>query len=120
MIKTFPHMKIVRKILGLVLISFLAFVYLSAEAAIFWPLLFAPVFFKWDSRIIGAFAILALTACLILLSIEQDVLAEETAVYAYYLLVITVILQIIEFTRSSKYRKEKSRHIPVLDLRKKI
>ncbi|OGG51395.1 hypothetical protein A2704_03440 [Candidatus Kaiserbacteria bacterium RIFCSPHIGHO2_01_FULL_54_36b] len=90
------------KALLLVNIFVLAFLFFGIISAILWSVFFAFVFYRWDTRIIGSFAILALTACPILLALEEKAFAEQMAVYAYYFLVMTVLLQIIEF----KFRPE--------------
>ncbi len=103
--------------LGLGIFAFLG------TAAIFWSVFLAFLFFRWDNRILGAVAILLLTSCPILLSIDQDAIAEEMAVYAYYFLVMTVALQIIELKRKPKHSnilknvRKPEKPIPVLDLR---
>ena len=72
---------------------------IGAEAGFFWTLFIGFLVYEWDNRYVGALAILALVACPILLALEFQEDAEIMAVYAYYLLVITVVLQIIEFKR---------------------
>jgi len=46
--------------------------------------------------------IMLLIACAVLLIIENERLAEELAVYAYYLLVIGVLLQLISFLKERR------------------
>lgn len=48
-------------------------------------------------RISAAIALVFLTACPLFLWLHKETAAEESAVYAYYFLVLTVILQIIPF-----------------------
>lgn len=111
---------VIGKTLILLVLGFGIFAFLGT-AAIFWSIFFAFLFFRWDNRILGALAILALTTCPILLSLELNAYAEEMAAYAYYFLVMTVVLQIIEFKRESKTQPkllpEGKKPAPVLDLR---
>lgn len=96
------------------------FALFGGEAAVFWTLFFAFLVFRWDSRYIGGLAILALTACPVLLSLELEAEAEQMAVYAYYFLVMTVVLQIIEFKRHPETFAEGEKDKlagPSLDLR---
>ena len=58
--------------------------------------------FHFDSRIVAGVAIAFLVTIPILLSLGQDGQAEQIAVYAYFLLAITVALQIIEFKRTPR------------------
>jgi hypothetical protein len=90
---------------------------LDFETSFFWTLFSAFLLFEWDSRIVGSFAILALTACPILLSLEYQADAEQMAVYAYYFLVMTVVLQIIEFKRSSSSEQKPAAN-RIIDLRR--
>lgn len=55
--------------------------------------------YEWDSRILAACALFFLASCPILLSLKQDASAEIMAQYAYFFLVMTVILQIVEYKR---------------------
>ena len=69
--------------------------------------LFAFFFvYRWSSRVPGVLAILTLTACPILLALKLDAAAEQTAVYAYLFLVMTVVLQIIEYWRERRKVKK--------------
>src|SRR3989344_4866777 len=112
-------LRVVVKIVVLVDVGFVALAYLGPESVFFWLLFLSFLFFGWDSRYVGALAILALTTCPVILSLDEEVLAEVMAVYAYYLLVMTVVLQIIEFKRhpESFAEVEKDNPIPALDLR---
>lgn len=68
----------------------------SWEAVIFLSGFFAFLLYKWDSRIPAAGALVSLTTCPILLSFDMQAYAEQMAVYAYYFLVITVLLQMAD------------------------
>ena len=77
------------------------------NAAILWFLFLAFLLYDWDNRVIGTFAILSLITCPVLLSFNQSALAETMAVYAYYFLVMTVVLQIVEFKQHpNEYAKD--------------
>jgi len=76
------------------------------ESVIFLTIFVAFAFYGWDSRIVATGALVSLASCPFLLIAKQDVLAEQMAVYAYYFLVITVILQIIEYKRHPELFKD--------------
>lgn len=74
----------------------LYFIY-DLESSILWTIFLAFARFDWDSRIVGGMAIFWLLLCPFFLYLQIDAAAEQSAVYAYFLLVITVVLQIIEY-----------------------
>ena len=55
----------------------------------------------WADRIVFIFALILLASCPILLIQEKEIQAEIAAIYAYYFLVMGVILQISEFPKFS-------------------
>lgn len=59
--------------------------------------------YKWDSRIMAVLALACLITCPFLLIFKNKLLAENFAIYTYYFLVLTVILQIIEYKRVDKF-----------------
>ena len=61
-----------------------------------------------DSRISAFFALLFLAACPFLLIFKEEELAEFSAIYAYYLLVICVFQEITFFARKSIIKKFQS------------
>lgn len=67
----------------------------------FLVLLYALISFLFivNSRYSAAAALIFLAACPFLLIFKKDVLAENSAIYAYYFLVITVLTQIREFKK---------------------
>jgi hypothetical protein len=67
------------------------------ESAILWTIFLVFARFDWDSRYVGGMAIFWLLLCPFFLYLQLDAAAEQSAVYAYFLLVITVVLQIIEY-----------------------
>ena len=80
--------------------------YLGLMASFFWGVFILFALFDFDNRIVGWFAILCLVACPIYLWAKQDAIAEQIAVYAFFFLVITVTLQIIELVRFPERFKE--------------
>ncbi len=72
------------------------------ESIALWMLFLSFLFYGWESRIIAVLALLALISCPFLLIYKRDVLAEQMAIYAYYFLVMTVILQIVDLKRHPK------------------
>src|SRR5437016_833192 len=76
-----------------------AYVLSGWEAAALWCFFLAFLLFAWDTRIPGVLALLFLASCPVLLIFHLDTRAEQSAVYAYYFLVMTVVLQIVEYKR---------------------
>ncbi len=63
------------------------------------------ILFVIESRIAAGIALLFLTSCPILLIFKKEAMAEQMAIYAYYFLVITVVVQIREYLREEKEKK---------------
>ncbi len=80
--------------------------YFSISAGLLWGLFLLFALFDFDSRIVGVMAIIALATCPILLSLGKDELAEERAIYAFFFLTITVVLQLIELVRRPERFKD--------------
>lgn len=77
--------------------------FVSPVTAFFWSILLIWTNFKLDSRIIGIGALVLLISIPLALSIElYEWMAEQLAVYVFYLLCITVFLQILELRRDTK------------------
>ena len=74
-------------------------VWFGPRAGILWFLFTLFLLYEWENRIFGVCALLCLAACPVLLTWKLDAQAEEVAVYAYFFLVMTVTLQLIEFKR---------------------
>lgn len=81
------------------MISIVFGIWLGPRAGILWLLFLLFLVYEWENRIIGVLAIVAIASCPLLLSFQQDDLAETMAVYAYFFFVITVTLQIVEYKR---------------------
>lgn len=78
----------------------------NTEAIIFLTLFITFAIYDWESRVLATGALVSLASCPVLLILKQDTFAEQMAVYAYYFLVMTVVLQIIEFKRHPESFKE--------------
>lgn len=68
-------------------------------AAIFWTLVLSFISYRWDSRAAAIMALSALSVCPFLIVWDKQAYAEIAAIWAYYFLVVTVIVQIIEVRR---------------------
>ena len=69
------------------------------------------LFFSIDSRIAAAAALILLALCPLFAVLKQEIRLENTAVYAYYFLLITVISQIKELLRETKTESSKDKEI---------
>lgn len=81
------------------IIASLFFWWYDLSAGLLWLLFLLFLVYEWENRIIGVLALLSLASCPVLLSFNQDAYAETMAVYAYFFLVMTVALQIVEYKR---------------------
>lgn len=61
---------------------------------------------KYDSRIPIAFALLLLIISAFVLAYKNEALANQIAIYAYYYLVVGVLLQLIEYIRNPEDENE--------------
>lgn len=75
----------------------------SMTTAFFWTIFLVWAAWRLDARYVGAAAIVLLIVIPILLSTPYDWLAEQVAVYVYFLLVITVALQTIDLFMARKH-----------------
>ena len=73
--------------------------WLGPRAGVLWFFFVLFLLYEWENRVFGVLALLALAACPILLALKLDDVAEQVAVYAYFFLVMTVALQLVEFKR---------------------
>ncbi|MFH1744581.1 MAG: LytR C-terminal domain-containing protein [bacterium] len=84
----------------LIIILFLFLIWKSnIELFIFSMIFFIFLLYNWNSRILGWPISLFLASCPFFLMAKKQDLAEQMAIYAYYFLIITVILQIIELIK---------------------
>lgn len=74
-------------------------VWLGPRAGVLWFLFCLFLVYEWENRVFGVAALLSLAACPVLLALKLEDRAEQVAVYAYFFLVMTVVLQVIEFKR---------------------
>ncbi|MFA5130523.1 MAG: hypothetical protein WC477_06465 [Patescibacteria group bacterium] len=88
-----------RAIISLVIAAGFGF-WLGPRAGALWLLFLLFLVYEWENRIVGVLALISLASCPFLLSFHQDDFAEIMAQYAYFFLVITVVLQIVEYKRN--------------------
>ena len=86
--------------LALLAIAFLFFV--SVTTAFFFVVFAAFLLFKIDAKYTGQAAIVCLIFIPLLQLWHREAQAEQVVVYVYFLLVITVVLQIVALTREPK------------------
>jgi len=86
---------------GLIVLAFAISAYFlwDLSSALLWLLFLVFLVYEWENRIIAVLALISLASCPVLLSFKKDALAEQMAVYAYFFLVMTVVLQIVEYKR---------------------
>lgn len=84
-------------VLLLAVLGLMIYFKLSIEAISFSLLFISFLLYRWDSRVPAGAALISLVTCPVLLTLQMEPEAEKMAVYAYYFLVITVGLQIIEY-----------------------
>lgn len=97
-----------------IVLSILATVYLISEN-IFLSFVVAAVcailLLRWDSRIFFVFGLAFLVFCPVLLAFDLKSTAEEMAVYAYYMLALGVIMQIVHHVRDSMKHGRRVREV---------
>ena len=87
-----------------IILALLATVYILFEnifAAFVVAAFASVVLLRWDGRIFFALGLLFLLFCPFLLAFNQKSGAEDMAIYAYYMLVFGVVMQIVQHTRES-------------------
>ena len=99
------------KVVVLIFIFAIAYYFTYLTGAFFWTLFFTFLLFKIDSKYVGQAALICLVLLPFLLSVNKEAVAEQVAVYAFFLLTITVALQIAELKRNPA----ETIHIPVID-----
>ena len=83
--------------------------YTDIGSALLWVIFLAFLIYRWDNRVLGVAAILCLTLCPLLLAINIDwsnAAAEQVAVYAFFFLAMTVVLQLIDLKRNPEAFQE--------------
>jgi len=92
----------------LVLLSILIshFIFKGNDTATFFSfILLAPVYIllKWDGRVpIGYALLMLIVAAVVLAFLRNEALANQLAIYAYWLLVVGVICLIIEYIKEKE------------------
>ena len=86
--------------------GFIALLLFGLSSAVLWLIFFSFLFYKWDDRILGTIAILFLIACPILSAFNLNAIEEQSAVFAFFFLVMTVALQIVEYKRNPNENAE--------------
>jgi len=76
--------------------------YVDIYSALLWDAFFAWFLYRWETRVLGVFALLYLLSCPILLELGRKDWAEQMAVYAFFFFVMTITLKIVELWRDSK------------------
>lgn len=95
-------------------VSILATVYLLSENIFLSFIIASPIailLLNWDSRVFIGVGLIFLISCPVLLAFEKKVLAEEMAVYAYYMLALGVALQIVQYFKDSIFSENKTEKI---------
>ncbi len=78
-----------------------AFIF-SLSSGLLWFIFLFFLLYDYDSRYLGAVAILFLTACPVLLALGTEhgqEWAEASAIYAFFFLVMTVAIQVVDLKR---------------------
>jgi len=86
-----------------VIVLLLLWFLVSPTTAFFWTIFLVWWAFRLDARIVGGVALAFLVCIPIFLFLHMEERAEQFAVYVYFLLIITVALQIIEYWRDQRY-----------------
>lgn len=83
----------------LLVIAILCFFFINLTGLFFWTLFFGFALFRIDSTYVGQAALVCLVFTALTNSFGKEAPAGQLAVYAFFLLCITVALQIIELKR---------------------
>jgi len=84
----------------LVMLVFFLILGITYETAAFLVAFLVFALYAWDYRIFAVCTVLALTGCIVLLILDIQSVAEQMAICAYYFLVMTIMLQFIEYGRN--------------------
>ncbi len=88
-----------------IILSLLLLWQLSDGIIVFTTIFFIFLLYKWDIRIIVGASFIFLASCPVLVIYKRENIAELTAVYAYYFLLMVVILQVKEYLEESRKKK---------------
>lgn len=90
----------------ILLVSGVALILWGISSALLWGIFLLFLLYDYDSRVLAAVAIVALVICPILLELGKfgidfdfTAAAERVAVYAFFFLVMTVVIQIVDIKR---------------------
>jgi hypothetical protein len=89
-------------VVGIVVSVVMSLWWADVPTGVLWFLFITFVLYRWDDRILGAVAVLLLVACPVLTSVNMETVADQSAVYAFLFLVMTVTLQIITHVRDGE------------------
>lgn len=84
----------------------IVFLKLGLTPALFGVLFLSFLFYGWDRKIIAGLALFFLICCPILLILEKESLTGNLAIYTYYLMIIIVTLQIIDYIKYPFIKKK--------------
>ncbi|MFA5128307.1 MAG: LytR C-terminal domain-containing protein [Patescibacteria group bacterium] len=65
------------------------------------------LFLDWDSRFFIGFGLLFIIACPVWLSLDKQDVAEKMAVYAYYMLALGVIMQVVQHAKAQIFKPKR-------------
>lgn len=89
------------------LISVIVFFLWGFSSALFWLLFLSFLVYGWENRIFAFLALVFLIFCPILIYLGKEIMAEKIAIWAFFFLVMSVVLQMVEFKKIPKiYRGE--------------
>lgn len=96
---------------GLIVLALcgVAFYFWGFTNAVLWLLFLLFLVYAWENRIIFFIALVSLATSPVLLSSENNVLAENVAAYAYIFLVMAVFLLMVESFKEGRAMKKKVR-----------
>ena len=87
------------RLVAVMIVSVVLGIVMGPRAGVLWLLFLSFAVYEWENRVVGVLALVSLASCPVLLSLNQNDWAEVMAEWAYFFLVITVILQLIEYKR---------------------
>ncbi len=90
-----------------VLFTIVAFLLWGISSALLWLLFLIFLVYGWENRVLAVLALICLVLCPFLLLFNKETWAEPMAVYAFFFLVMTLILQLIDY-RFGEYLKSKN------------
>lgn len=89
-------------VLGLLVIFIILDLVMGFAAAISVALLIVFLVFRWSSTYILFPALVSLLVCPFLEIVKADSLAEQMAIYAYFFLIVALVIRFVEFARDKE------------------